>query len=340
MLPLLEYALKETWGLRIGNTMTADSYARSGGVREAIRITAERAFGALCSEDQQAARQLFLRLVIPGEGQGDTRARAAMPLEPAQRKIVEQFAGPRMRLLVTGSDRAARPTVEVAHEALIRTWPRFRGWIDANREKLRARAAVLERRTRKFAPLILPLVAVVLFALVFAVYFGSGGQDPNFPLYLEGPNFPIYVGAFSIANAIIYGFGYWRYAGITLRRAILYVIVSSVASFATQYELMTTFARSGFDFPFALYWWLIICGIRDLVLSAIFVPLMRRIAVWFPLLILATVPYGTLLWLLYTQMPIAKEPEPWSNLFIIPWLGALFILWWGALGFQLSRRAR
>jgi len=146
MLPLLQYALKETWALRKGSTMTADSYARSGGVREAIRITAERTFEALSPEDQQAARQLFLRLVTPGEGQEDTRSRAAMPADPTQRKIVEQFAGPRTRLLVTGRDRAARPTVEVAHEALIRTWPRLRGWIDANRDKLQARAAVLQAK--------------------------------------------------------------------------------------------------------------------------------------------------------------------------------------------------
>jgi energy-coupling factor transporter ATP-binding protein EcfA2 len=146
MLPLLQYALKETWALREGNFMTADSYARSGGVREAIRITAERTFGDLSPEDQQAARKLFLRLVTPGEGQEDTRARATMPAEPALRRIVEQFASPRARLLVTGSDRAARPTVEVAHETLIRTWKRLRDWIDANREKLRARAAVLQAK--------------------------------------------------------------------------------------------------------------------------------------------------------------------------------------------------
>ena len=146
MLPLLQYALKETWALRKGSTMTADSYARSGGVREAIRITAERTFDALSSEDQHAARQLFLRLVTPGEGQEDTRARAAMPADLTQRKIVDQFAGPRTRLLVTGWDRAARPTVEVAHEALIRTWPRLRGWIDANRDKLRSRAAVVQAK--------------------------------------------------------------------------------------------------------------------------------------------------------------------------------------------------
>jgi WD40 repeat protein len=144
MLPLLQYALKESWALRKDNTITGDSYAHSGGVREAIRKTAERTFEELSAEDQQAARQLFLRLVTPGEGQEDTRARAAMPSEPIQRKIVEQFAGPRTRLLVTGQDRAGRPTVEVTHEALIRTWPRLQKWIDSNREKLRSRAAILQ----------------------------------------------------------------------------------------------------------------------------------------------------------------------------------------------------
>jgi hypothetical protein len=121
MLPLLQYALEESWKRRKDNTITGDSYACSGGVRGAIRVTAEEAFEALSAEDRQAARQLFLRLVTPGEGQEDTRARAAMPLEPVQRGIVEKFAGWRTRLLVTGSDHAARPTVEVAHEALIRT---------------------------------------------------------------------------------------------------------------------------------------------------------------------------------------------------------------------------
>src|SRR5262245_1579062 len=146
MLPLLQYALKETWERRKGNTITADSYTRSGGVREAIQVTAERTFAGLSLEDQQAARRLLLRLVTPGEGQEDTRDRAAMPEEPTLRKVIEQFDNPRTGLLVTGWDRAGRPMVEVAHEALIRTWPRLRKWIEANREELRARAAVLQAK--------------------------------------------------------------------------------------------------------------------------------------------------------------------------------------------------
>jgi energy-coupling factor transporter ATP-binding protein EcfA2 len=85
MLPLLQYALKETWARRQGNRLTGDSYTRSGGVREAIRITAKRTVDELSPADQQVARQLFLRLVTPGEGQEDTRARAAMPVDEAQR---------------------------------------------------------------------------------------------------------------------------------------------------------------------------------------------------------------------------------------------------------------
>ena len=146
MLPLLQFALKETWGEREGRRLTGGSYTRSGGVREAIRTTAERTFEALSPSDQQAARQLFLRLVTPGEGQEDTRARAAMPTEVGQVRIVEQFASPRTRLLVTGFDRAKRPTVEVAHEALIRTWPRLHTWVDANRERLRSRSAILQAK--------------------------------------------------------------------------------------------------------------------------------------------------------------------------------------------------
>ncbi len=37
------------------------------------------------------------------------------------------------RLIVTGRDEAGQETVEVVHEALIRSWQRLRGWIEADR---------------------------------------------------------------------------------------------------------------------------------------------------------------------------------------------------------------
>ena len=48
----------------------------------------------LTPAQQEAARRLFLRLVTPGEGQEDTRARSAIPDDPQQRDIINLFSNP------------------------------------------------------------------------------------------------------------------------------------------------------------------------------------------------------------------------------------------------------
>jgi WD40 repeat protein/energy-coupling factor transporter ATP-binding protein EcfA2 len=151
-LPLLQFALKETWENRQGDRLTAEAYTDVGGVAGAIEKTAEDAYERLTPLQKDAARRLFLRLVTPGEGQTDTRARSAIPDDPDQRSIVALFATPKTRLLVTGYETLQgttrtgsqqRSTVEVAHEALIQRWPTLRDWVRANRENMRVRAAVL-----------------------------------------------------------------------------------------------------------------------------------------------------------------------------------------------------
>jgi hypothetical protein len=76
---LLQFALKETWERREEDRLTSKAYTEVGGVQGAIQQTAERAYAALTPVQQEAARRLFLRLVAPGEGQEDTRARSAIP---------------------------------------------------------------------------------------------------------------------------------------------------------------------------------------------------------------------------------------------------------------------
>ena len=154
-LPLLQFALKETWEERDGDKLAAGAYTEVGGVAGAIEKTAEDAYERLTPSQKDAARVLFLRLVTPGEGQADTRARSAIPDDPEQRGIVSLFANPKTRLLVTGYETVrgvaragseARSTVEVAHEALIQRWPTLRDWVRANRENMRARAAILRAK--------------------------------------------------------------------------------------------------------------------------------------------------------------------------------------------------
>ena len=134
-LPLLSHALYESWVRRDGRLLTRAGYLAAGGVRGAIAHTAEQVFVA-CSEQEQALmRGMFLRLTDLGEATEGTRRRAPLAeLIPEgageeAAAVVERLAG--ARLLVVGDDSA-----EIAHEALIREWPRLRGWLAEDREEL------------------------------------------------------------------------------------------------------------------------------------------------------------------------------------------------------------
>ncbi len=142
-LPLLQYTLTELFHRRKDNHLTVDAYREVGGVRGALVRRAEDIYGRLDLPGQEAARQLFLRLVALGEGTGDTRRRVrlaevqSMPGDgQAMESVLDHFG--RHRLLSFDRDPASRaPTVEVAHEALLTEWGRLLGWIDGAREDLR-----------------------------------------------------------------------------------------------------------------------------------------------------------------------------------------------------------
>jgi WD40 repeat protein len=153
-LPLLQYALTEVFERRSGRTLTLTPYHDSGGVLGALARRAEEIYAGLAREQQEIARQLFLRLVTLGEGVEDTRRRVrraeVVPAGGDARAVdavIDMYG--QYRLLTLDRDPVTRaPTVEVAHEALIRTWGRLRQWLDASREDLRAQrrlsAAVAE----------------------------------------------------------------------------------------------------------------------------------------------------------------------------------------------------
>ncbi len=143
-LPLLSHALLETWKRRAGHRLTLKGYADAGGVRGAIAYTAETVYQQLSSEQQIIARNIFLRLTELGEGTEDTRRRATISeLIPKSeqtdqvRAVLNTLAD--ARLVTTGED-----TVEVAHEALIREWPRLRDWLTQDREGLRLHRSLTE----------------------------------------------------------------------------------------------------------------------------------------------------------------------------------------------------
>lgn len=142
-LPLLQFMLTELFEKREGNSITRSAYKSLGGVLGALARRADELYERLDSSSQQAARQLFLRLIAIGEGTDDTRRRVqrselhsiAQDKQVIQ-QVIETFG--RSRLLTFDADPETRiPTVEVAHEALIRSWERLQTWLDASRDELR-----------------------------------------------------------------------------------------------------------------------------------------------------------------------------------------------------------
>ena len=150
-LPLLEHALRELWERRQGRRLTVAAYRDIGGVAGAIARRAETEFDKLTPAQQAVARRILLRLVQLGEGTEDTRRRARLSELLTDNEqgevigdVVQKFAA--ARLLTTGRDStSAEEQLDVAHEALIRGWPRLRSWLDEDRSALRTQRRLAER---------------------------------------------------------------------------------------------------------------------------------------------------------------------------------------------------
>ncbi len=149
-LPLLEHALRELFEKRNReNVLTMQAYEQSGGVQGALAQKAETIYARFKPEQQTILRRVMLRLTQPGEGTVDTRRRAAQHElwnRAEERAAVEQVIHTLAdeRLLTTNRDASGEEQLDVAHEALIRGWPRLRNWINDDREGLRLRHRLTE----------------------------------------------------------------------------------------------------------------------------------------------------------------------------------------------------
>lgn len=134
-LPLLSHALRETWMQREGRTLTVEGYRATGGIRGAVARTADEVWSGLDADQQHATRDLLLRLVTTG-GEGEpVRRRVPRRLIVTGRsdeQVVERLVAAR---LVTSDE----GSLQVAHEALARAWPRLQDWLaeDAQGQQVR-----------------------------------------------------------------------------------------------------------------------------------------------------------------------------------------------------------
>jgi hypothetical protein len=162
-LPLLQSALEELWAKTKesgSSKLTTANYRELGGWKGVLSRRANMVLDKFRKTPQEnktpqekLCRELFLRLVQPGEGTEDTkrlvRWEELQAADPSDSEALEQVVWTLAdeRLITTGLAEsygeqpgrklAAGATVEVIHEALIRDWNELRKWLDADRESIR-----------------------------------------------------------------------------------------------------------------------------------------------------------------------------------------------------------
>ncbi|MGW1346670.1 nSTAND1 domain-containing NTPase [Kribbella sp. NPDC002412] len=129
-LPLMSHALRETWQRREGRTLTVAGYNASGGIRSAVAQTAEEVHERISPEQRVILHDLLLRLVAPGPEGEPIRSRLPRRLvvtRPEDNQMIDTLVSSRLLTSDAG-------VVEIAHESLVRAWPRLRGWLEDDLE--------------------------------------------------------------------------------------------------------------------------------------------------------------------------------------------------------------
>jgi len=161
-LPLLQYTLQELYRLRSDDgELTLAALRQLGGIEGAIGHRAEQVIQAL-GESERAALPRLLSLVVAlsaDDEQISSRRSAWSALRTdAERALVQALVEARLFVSELVDQ---QPGFAVAHEAVLRRWPRVLDWIAAHRQALRLRAHLARQALRwdsegRSADLLLP----------------------------------------------------------------------------------------------------------------------------------------------------------------------------------------
>lgn len=149
-LPLLSFALARMYGALVARNESrfraADLEAAREGLDHYLASTADQLVNASTIGDRELA-SLFLRFVtLTSSKTGDVVTRIAVDrraMSTKERSLIDSLVSNRI-LAPTDTD---SNTVEVAHDSLFRTWPRFADWIERYRTFLAWRADLVMQRS-------------------------------------------------------------------------------------------------------------------------------------------------------------------------------------------------
>ncbi|GAA4560257.1 hypothetical protein [Pseudonocardia xishanensis] len=151
-LPLVADALRAAWDRAVadgGTGVTIAHYHEAGGVHGAGERAAERVYATLTPEQVVLVRPLLLRMVRGRGTHGDaetvrrrvSRSAVTYGQSPAAAATTTSLVDALVAGRVLTADETA---LEIAHDVVLRGWPRLAGWIAEDRDRRPARGMITE----------------------------------------------------------------------------------------------------------------------------------------------------------------------------------------------------
>jgi hypothetical protein len=147
-LPLLQFTLRQLYERREETAgevrLTHAAYDQLGGLAGAIAAEAERAVSSLPSESVATLPRLLRRLAEPARDGKTLTLREVLQADvaskPSEVTLVDALLA--ARILIARTDAGGQPTVRLAHDAVLASWPRASEAAQASRDFYRVRAEV------------------------------------------------------------------------------------------------------------------------------------------------------------------------------------------------------
>ncbi|MFC9510216.1 trypsin-like peptidase domain-containing protein [Streptomyces sp. NPDC057002] len=134
-LPMVEFLLTELWAREKGVRLTHAGYEALGGVAGALSAHAETWVGkVIVDHGEEPVRRLFTQLARPDEAGGFSRKPVRLAPLPAKIRSAAEALATRTRFVRITHGPEDEPIVDLAHEELVRSWPRLRGWLEESRD--------------------------------------------------------------------------------------------------------------------------------------------------------------------------------------------------------------
>ncbi|EHR40934.1 winged helix-turn-helix domain-containing protein [Alishewanella jeotgali] len=148
-LPMLQYTLQQLYLQRSSdNKLQVATYKKLGGIEGAIGKNAEQAICTLTETEQASLPAVLSLLVTLREDEQSITSRTARFSQlntDAERTLVQTLV--EQRLFVSHLQQG-EPCFSVAHEALLRRWPRATAWISEHHDSLRIKSRLQHLQQR------------------------------------------------------------------------------------------------------------------------------------------------------------------------------------------------